>query len=83
MFLDTTDSEIFVYMSERKSGDCGVDLHYIMLLKCVLNKIQQDATACRYLFTAKSLSSYIGCPSHPSSREHKTVTAVSGTYHII
>ena len=49
-------------------------------LKCI-NKIQQDATVCRYLSTAKSLSACFGCPSHPSSGEHKTVTAVSGTGH--
>ena len=48
-----------------------------------INKIQQDATACRYLFTAKSLSTCFGCPSHPSSGEHKTVTAASGTGHSI
>ena len=44
-----------------------------------INKIQKDATLCRYLFTAKSLSTCFGCPSHPSSGEHKTVTAASGT----
>jgi len=31
------------------------------------------------LFTAKSLSTCFGCPSHPSSGVHKTVTAASGT----
>ena len=52
---------------------------------CILyiNKIQQDATLCRYLFTAKSLSTCFGCPTHPSSGEHKTVTAASGTGHSI
>jgi len=48
-----------------------------------INKIQQDATVCRYLFTAISLSTCFGCPSHPSSGEHKTVTAASGTGHSI
>jgi len=32
-----------------------------------INKIQQDAAVSRYLFTAKSLSTCFGCPSHPSS----------------
>jgi len=40
---------------------------------------EQDATVCRYLFTAKSLSTCFGCPSHPSSEEHDTLTAASGT----
>ena len=43
------------------------------------NKIQQDATACRHLFTAKFHSTCFGCPLHPSSGVHKTVTAASGT----
>ena len=46
-----------------------------------IDKIQQDATVCRYLFTAKSHFTCFGCPSHPSSAEHKTVTAASGTGH--
>jgi len=37
----------------------------------------------QFLFTAKSLSTCFGCPSHPSSGEHKTVTAPSGTSHSI
>ena len=45
--------------------------------------IQPDATVRRYLFTAKSLSTCFGCPLHPSSGEHKTVTAASGTGHSI
>ena len=48
-----------------------------------INKMQQDATVWRYLFTAKSLSTCFGCPSHPSSGEHKTLTATSGTGHSI
>jgi len=43
-----------------------------------INKIQQDATVCRYLFTAKSLYMF-RVSSHPSSGVHKTVTAASGT----
>ena len=48
-----------------------------------INKIQQDAEVCRNLFIAKSLSTCFGCPSHPSSGEHKTVSAASGTGHCI
>ena len=48
-----------------------------------INEIQQDATVCRCLFTAKLLSTCFWCPSHPSSGEHKTVTAASGTGHSI
>jgi hypothetical protein len=49
-----------------------------------ISKIQQDATVCRNLFTAKSLiSTCFGRPSHPSSGVHKTVTAASGTGHSI
>ena len=47
-----------------------------------VNKIQQDATVRRYLFTAKSLFTCFGCPSRPSSGVHKTVTENSGTGHI-
>ena len=48
-----------------------------------INKIQQDATLCGYLFTTKLLSTFFGCPSHPSSGVHKTVTAACGTGHSI
>jgi hypothetical protein len=48
-----------------------------------INKIQQDATVCVYLLTAKSFSTCFECPSHPSSGEHKTVPAASGTDHSI
>jgi len=43
----------------------------------MLIKIQPDATACRYLFTAKSLYMF-RVSQHPSSGVLKTVTA-SGT----
>jgi len=46
----------------------------------MLIKIQPDATACRYLFTAKSLSMF-RVSQHPSSGVLKTVTAASGTGH--
>jgi len=44
----------------------------------MLIKIQQDATVCRYLFTAKSLYMF-RVSQHPSSGVLKTVTATSGT----
>ena len=43
-----------------------------------INKIQRDATLCRYLFTAK-LHTFFEYLSHTSSGVHKTVTAASGT----
>ena len=43
-----------------------------------VNKIQQDASLCRYLFTTKSHSTCFGYLSQPSSGEHKSVTAASG-----
>ena len=48
----------------------------------LINKIQQDATVCRYLLL-QNHSTCFGCPSHPSSGVHKTVTAASGTGHSI
>ena len=45
--------------------------------------MQQEATLCGLVFTAKSLYTCFGCPSHPSSGEHKTVNATSGTGHSI
>jgi len=45
-----------------------------------VNKIQLDATVCRYLFTAKLLSMF-RVSQHPSSGVLKTVTAASGTGH--
>jgi len=58
-------------------------IHGSVYRNSYINKIQQDATVCRYLFTAKLLSTSFGCPSHLSSGEHKTVTAASGTGHSI
>ena len=43
-----------------------------------INKIQQDATVCRY-YLLQIYSTCFGCPPHPSSGVHKTVTAASGT----
>jgi len=48
----------------------------------MLIKIQPDATACRYLFTAKSLYMFRGS-QHLSSGVLKTVTATSGTGHTV
>jgi len=46
----------------------------------LLIKIQQDATVCRYLFTAESLYMF-RVSQHPSSGVLKTITAASGTGH--
>ena len=46
-----------------------------------INKVQQDAKVCRFLFTANH-STCFGRLSHPSSGVHKTVNAASGTGHI-
>ena len=46
----------------------------------MLIKIQQDATVCRYLFTAKSLY-MLRVSQHSSSGVLITVTATSGTGH--
>ena len=50
--------------------------------RVMLIQIQPDATACRYLFTAKSLYMF-RVSQHPSSGVLKTVTATSGTGHNI
>ena len=46
-----------------------------------INKIQQGATICRYLFTVKLLYMF-RVSSHPPSGVQKTVTAASGTGHV-
>ena len=43
------------------------------------NKMQQYAG----IYLLQNHSTCFGCPSHPSSGEHKTVTAASGTGHSI
>ena len=43
------------------------------------NKLQQFAA----IYLLQNHSSCFGCPSHPSSGVHKTVTAASGTGHSI
>ena len=43
------------------------------------NKMQQYAG----VYLLQNHSTYFGCPSHPSSGVHKTVTAASGTGHSI
>jgi len=53
----------------------------VNFLSSNINKVQQDATICRYLFTAKLLYMF-RVSSHPSSVVHKTVTAAAGTGHI-
>ena len=53
---------------------------FVIILNEFMNKIQQDATVCRYL--TQIYCTCFGCPSHPSSGVHKTETAASGTGHI-
>jgi hypothetical protein len=48
----------------------------------MLTKLQPDATACGYLFTAKSLYMF-RVSQHPSSGVLQTVTAASGTGHTV
>jgi len=64
---------VFILTNQNKLM-CGVT-HRKMLIK-----IQPDATACRYLFTAKSLYMF-RVSQHPSSGVLKTVTAATGTGH--
>ena len=45
------------------------------------NKMQQYAGTCSYLL--QNHSTCFGCPSHPSSGVHKTVTVASGTGHSV
>jgi len=35
------------------------------------------------IYLLQNYSTYFGCPSHPSSGEHKNLTAASGTGHSI
>jgi len=48
----------------------------------ILIEFQLDTTVCRYLFTAKLLYMF-RVSKHPSSGVLKTVTAASGTGHIV
>ena len=59
----------------------GMSLNASNYCVCV-NNIQQDATVCRHLFTAKPLYMF-RCIWHPSSGVHQTVTAASGTGHSV
>jgi len=43
-----------------------------------INKVEQHASVCRFLFTANN-STRFGRLSHPSSGVHKSVIAASGT----
>ena len=51
--------------------------NYCILIRS--NKMQQYAG----IYLLQIYSTCFGCPSHPSSGEHKTVTAASGTGHSI
>ena len=53
--------------------------HFSDSILITANKIQQYAG----IYLLQNLSTFFGCPSHPSSGVHKTVTAASGTGHSI
>ena len=76
-------SDAWVFLSAEDNDLKFILVQRLKFLFPYINKIQQDARVCKYLFTAKSVSTCFGCPSHPSSRDHKTVTAASGTGHSI
>ena len=46
-----------------------------------INKIQQDATDA-VICLLQNYATCFGCPSHPSSGVHQTLTAASGTSHV-
>jgi len=50
-----------------------------------INKIQRSNKMQQYagIYLLQNHSTCFACPSHPSSREHKTVTAASVTGHSI
>ena len=52
-------------------------VHAVLLIRS--NKMQQYAG----IYLLQDYSTYFGCPLHPSSRVHKTVTAASITGHSI
>ena len=63
------------------------ELDFIFMVPCIVtlyilirsNKMQQYAG----IYLLQNHSTCFGCPSHPSSGVHKTVTAASGTGHSI
>jgi len=55
------------------------DMNYVRPILIRSNKMQQ----CAGIYLLQNYSTCFGCPSHPSSGVHKTVTAASGTGHSI
>ena len=69
--------EIGSEVSERNVGKTEeTEANHIVIRS---NKMQQYAG----IYLLQNHSTYFGCPSHPSSGVHKTVTAASGTGHSI
>ena len=66
--LHTYEREFYIYGSVRRKS---------ILIRS--NKMQQYAG----IYLLQNHSTCFGCPSHPSSGVHKTVTAASGTDHSI
>ena len=79
MFL-TVNKTIHSYATANITIIAAFLAHGSVHRNSILTKIQPDATACRYLFTAKSLYMF-RVSQHPSSGVLKTVTAASGTGH--
>ena len=73
---------VFIYIPFHALGLPNYDMIYLLpAVGLYINEIQQDASVCRYLITAKLLYMF-RASSNPSSGVHKTVTAASGTGHI-
>ena len=83
-----TTSEICVFaklllpIARNISGNFRVPSSTIMFINNILTiSIKMQHYAGIYLL--QNHSTYFGCPQHPSSGEHETVTAASGTGHSI
>jgi len=68
-------------MNHEFLDDARCSLVFISLPTSLIrsNKMQQYAV----IYLLQNYSTCFGCPSHPSSGVHKTVTAASGTGHSI
>jgi hypothetical protein len=79
--LSTDGQVVFVHAMKEYRG-MEVYIHGSVRRNSVLvssNKMQQYAG----IYLLQSHSTCFGCPSHPSSGVHKTVTAASGAGHSI
>ena len=69
---------------QKKKKMKKMKAYFIFTVPCIItilirsNKMQQNAG----IYLLQDYSTCFRCPSHPSSGEHKTVTAASGTGHI-